>query len=68
MKNGICPKCQSDEVYVDSGTRQGITPLQNFVVNPPHLYVCADCGYLEFYVQTGFDLSKVKEKFRKVKS
>ena len=68
MKSGICPKCKSAEVYVDSNGRHGITvPIQNFAVHPTHLYVCAECGYLEFYAQTGFDLSKVKEKFRKVK-
>ncbi len=67
MKEGICPKCNSEEVYMDSHTKQGLFPMQRFVVNPPHIYVCINCGYLEFYVQTGHDLSKAKEKFIKVK-
>ncbi len=69
MKSGICPKCKSEEVYVDNGIRHGITvPIHAFAVHPTHLYVCADCGFLEFYAQTGHDLSKVKEKFKKVKN
>jgi predicted nucleic-acid-binding Zn-ribbon protein len=68
MKDGICPKCQSEEVYIDSGVRHGIMiPIHTFTPHQTHLYVCADCGYLEFYAQTGQDLSKVKERFRKVK-
>lgn len=67
MKDGICKKCGSAEVYVDSSKHGIIVPVSNFTVHPTHLYVCADCGYLEFYAQTGFDLQKVKEKFRKVK-
>ena len=68
MKTGSCPKCSSGEVYIDSSGRHGIdVRVSNLYVQPTHLYVCADCGYLEFYAQTGFDLQKVKEKFRKVK-
>lgn len=53
---------------MDYGPRHGIiVPVHMFSVHPAHLYVCADCGYLEFYAQTGFDLQKAKEKFRKVK-
>ena len=69
MKSGVCPKCASEEVYVDSGMRHGIiVPVQSMVVHATHEHVRGDCGYLEFYAQTGFDLQKVKEKFRKVKS
>lgn len=68
MKSGICPKCKSEEVYLDSGVRHGIfVPIHTFAPHPTDLFVCADCGYLEFYAQKNFDLSKVKERFRKVK-
>lgn len=68
MKDGICPKCKSEEVYIDKAIRHGIiVSIQMLAAHPTHLYVCADCGYLEFYAQTGFDLQKVKEKFIKVK-
>ena len=68
MKDGTCPKCGSEEVYVDS-TRHGIiVPVTAFTQAQTHLYLCADCGYMEFYAQTGFDLQKIKERFRKAKS
>lgn len=68
MKDGICPKCNSEEVYVDSSNRCGAgKPIQVFSAQT-HIYCCTDCGYLEIYAQTGHDLSKSKEKFRKVKN
>ena len=68
MKDGICPKCESEEIYKDKSERHGIVIwIQALAVHPTNLYVCADCGYLEFYAQTGFDLQQVKEKFTKVK-
>ncbi len=68
MKSGVCPKCKSEEVYIDSLGNHGIViPLGIIAGHTVHLYVCADCGYLEFYAQTGHDLSRVKEKVRKVK-
>lgn len=68
MKSGICPKCSSEEVYSDSSGRHGIDLKISYThVHPTHLYICADCGYMEFYAQTGFDFQKVKEKYQKVK-
>ncbi len=67
MKNGICPKCSSEEIYIDSNNRHGIgKPIQEFSAQT-HYYCCTDCGYIEIYAQTGYDLSKAKEKFIKVK-
>jgi predicted nucleic-acid-binding Zn-ribbon protein len=69
MKDGICPKCKSEEVFMDYGPRHGINvPVNTITVHPTHLYVCTDCGYLEIYAQTGIDLEKAKVKFRKVKN
>lgn len=68
MKSGVCPKCSSQEVFMDYGPRHGINvPVTMLMPLSTHLYICADCGYLEFYTPTGFELQKVKEKFRKVK-
>ena len=67
MKDGLCPKCGSEEVYVDSTIRHGIIVPVSAVYHQTHQYVCADCSYLEFYAQTGHDLSKIKQKWRKVK-
>lgn len=67
MKNGVCLKCKSEEVYVDSTNRHGIIVPVSAFYHQTHQYVCADCGYLEFYAQTGHDLSKIKQKWCKVK-
>jgi predicted nucleic-acid-binding Zn-ribbon protein len=67
MKSGICPKCESAEVYGDMGSPHGkrvdgwaFTPLKTV------LLVCGECGYLEFYVEEEAKLSKLREKFAKV--
>ena len=59
MKKGICPKCDSKDVYV--GTFQAFTCdgraphleaykgyEQNQLLLLP--YVCTSCGYVEFYL------------------
>ena len=67
MKSGICPKCGSTEVYLDKGQRHTIRimvqPLSNLQT---HLYICAVCGFIEYYGMKGFDLSQVSKKFEKV--
>ncbi len=69
MKGGSCPKCESAEVYVHEapGPHGLIIPIHKFAAHPTDLFVCADCGYIEIYAKTGFDLQKVKEKFKKAK-
>lgn len=65
MKKGICPKCGEQEVYLSSTETHGIhVPLSMFTFT--ELYVCANCGYLEFYVQHKKDLAEVPKKIRKV--
>ena len=67
MTRGVCPKCNSEEIYkgqplYNAGLQTGfLVPL------PPQTYVCTDCGYYEFYAFTGPDLDRVKERFEKVK-
>jgi predicted nucleic-acid-binding Zn-ribbon protein len=67
MKSGTCPKCGQEDVYGDLNTPHGISvdrmavPRINTI-----LLVCGSCGYLEFYVETEEDLSKVQSKFRRV--
>lgn len=69
MKSGICPKCNSKEIYGDLNHPHGIQ-VQKFAFTPVNtiLLVCANCGYLEFYVENDSDLEKIKKKFRKVEN
>lgn len=68
MKDGICPKCNTEEVYFDNSGKHGIDlKISCTYVHLTHLYICADCGFMEFYTQTGFDFQKVKERYQKVK-
>ena len=69
MKNGICPKCESKEVYGDVNNPHGIS-VDKLAFSPMNtiLLVCADCGYLEFYVENEKDLEKIKKRFGKVES
>ena len=52
MKNGICPKCASREVYRHTGSpfaHEQIT-LKGTLISKgvaPDKYVCVACGYLE---------------------
>jgi predicted nucleic-acid-binding Zn-ribbon protein len=67
MKSGICPKCGSSKVNGNTGNTHGISvdawafPQLNTI-----LLVCAECGYLEFYVEDEAKLAKLREKFGKV--
>jgi predicted nucleic-acid-binding Zn-ribbon protein len=63
MLNGICPKCQSDEVYRDSNVKTFVTgylfmlnkvAVKNAILAPALVrfdnFLCRNCGYLERYV------------------
>ena len=69
MKSGICPKCNEKEVYGDHAKPHGISVLWT-VISPVDtiLLVCANCGYLEFYIENEQDLVKVKKNFQKIES
>lgn len=68
MKDGICLKCNSEEVYVSNAKSHGVGVFaQSFLPAHTKLFVCAECIYLEFYIENKSDLQKVREKFRKVK-
>ena len=69
MKSGICPKCESREVYGNGDWSHGIG-VDRMAIFPMNtiLLVCADCGYLEFYVENEKDLVKIKKKFQKIEN
>lgn len=71
MKDGICPKCGSTEVYDDTfkgrlmrGYRDGLA-LDGFASVPIINYVCVDCGYSESYVQHKNDAERIKNKWNR---
>jgi len=77
MKNGLCPKCGSSDVYTQN---KGIYTRKSGEL-PAHLhinistfssadfdnYLCAACGYIESYVADLSDLPKIASKWKKVK-
>ncbi len=73
MKNGICPKCQSTEVYRGASTEgEGLSAgTYNSIVEISagkkqttlwvDTYVCRACGYLEMHVANRDDLAVLSE-------
>lgn len=69
MKSGVCPKCRSTEIYGDVTTPHGISVFWSKIIPAKTiLLACADCGYLEFYIENDKDLEKVKKNFQKIES
>lgn len=71
MKNGICPKCQSSEVYDDTSKgwlarsyRDGIA-VDGFSSVAIINYVCTDCGYTESYIQNEKDVEIIRRKWNR---
>lgn len=71
MKTGICPKCQSSEVYFNEtiipqeGSNLRITAFSFAALE---YYVCVDCGFVESYISNPNKLHKINEKWVKVKN
>ena len=73
MKDGQCPKCGAQAVYLFSGgspaapinaVRLSRTPRVNFA--PVDTYVCVNCGYLENYVAHAEKLSYIADHWAQV--
>lgn len=83
MQDGICPKCQSEKVYVADmhGLHAGIIDLPKIQLYRENkwipdidillskAYLCQNCGYYEFYAQDPSKLSRLSESenWKKVK-
>lgn len=71
MKNGTCPKCGAHEVYQHIGNpsaQEGIA-LQGGIINrgvAPDKYVCAACGYLEYYLPTAESRQLVRDNWKHI--
>ncbi len=72
MKKGKCPKCGSQEIYSGAGiSLKGGTygcntiPLGGVFGRhaPLDNYVCAECGYVESYINSAGDLEKIRSRW-----
>lgn len=68
MKDGICPKCSSAEVYRGVSGSSVSLQITATYVQPATKYICTECGYYEFYAMPGHDLEKIRTKYEKVKN
>ena len=77
MKDGICPKCKSSEVYhgptgeVATGwsfNSASFIPMTMWHGAGLTNYVCTECGYVERYVVTLSDRATIAAKWEKVGS
>ena len=71
MKNGICPKCASNEVYRQAGTQfaHEMITLKGGLISQgvaPDKYICVACGYLEYYLPLTEDLQLVRDHWERV--
>ena len=73
MKTGVCPKCQSTEIY--SGTEiplkkgpfgSNAIPVSMTSIAALDNYVCTDCGYVESYVGAHEKLKEISRKWKRV--
>jgi len=70
MKKGVCPKCQSKEVYggtkfsPKSGWNNSNTiPVSGLGTAALDNYVCGNCGYVESYIAKEKDLAAIRRKW-----
>jgi hypothetical protein len=72
MKNGICPRCNSETVHV---SQDGIGELAQLKVYTGGMvtsgcttlaFVCTTCGFFEVYLHDGRKLQEVAQKWNKV--
>ena len=73
MKDGICPKCGSDQVYTGAdvlmkgcGHGSNTIPITTFTSARLDNYVCAGCGYVESYIADPYKMEKIIERWPRV--
>lgn len=47
MKSGFCPKCESNEIFVDESTTEQTHRMGDLTFQ---IYICLNCGYSEQYL------------------
>ena len=70
MRKGVCPKCQSKEVYGGTKIRprsgwhnSNTVPVTGLKAAALDNYVCGSCGYVESYIAKEKDLAEIKKKW-----
>lgn len=73
MKDGICPKCKSRNVFVGNKVRlkrgsffSNTIPLSQWSLTSLDNYVCTNCGFMESYISDKDKLKEISEKWPKV--
>ncbi len=77
MKEGKCPKCSQETVYMsktgitfDSRGAMYINNLKSMIIPPLKDYtdyVCTSCGYFETYINDFSKLEEIEKHWEKVK-
>jgi len=74
VKQGKCPRCESEEVHsgVEVLPKSGpfgsnSIPISIVSIAALDNYVCTDCGYLERYIADAEKLKEIVKKWPKVK-
>jgi hypothetical protein len=66
MKDGVCPKCEAKEVHVYGTSAELSVRLGAFSSAGVAYYICANCGYVELFIENKADLPKIAEKYPRV--
>lgn len=69
MKDGICTKCQAENVHIAPANRtQVVVPRKSTFSTGAFVaeYFCGDCGFVEFYVDAKEDLTKATGDWPKI--
>lgn len=73
MKTGVCPKCQSAEIYAGSDIplKKGpfgsnAIPVSMTSIAALDNYVCAECGYVESYIGDSDKLKEIQRKWVRI--
>ena len=68
MKDGVCPKCKSNEVYFRTPPRtdaNSVIYIRLMVEARLTYYVCTNCGYVEQYIEEPGKLQRIAETWTK---
>lgn len=70
MKDGVCAKCEAENVRLVAGNRTEVSiPVKGVFSTGAFasFYVCGRCGYVEIYVEKEEDLPKICEAWPQVR-